>query len=104
MKYIITESQCNNIIDEFITYQFEPYEEVYVESNPDLINWISDGKIIAQIDCPTYFWVRADIWDLISRMFSLLDYEETEDAIREWLKKHHDLYRLTPERTYYFRP
>ena len=102
MKYIITESQYNNIIDEFITYQFEPYEEVYAESNPDLINWISDGKIITLI-AQTIFWVRADIWDSISGMFSL-DYEETEDAIREWLKKHHDLYRLTPERTYYLKP
>ena len=97
MKYIITESQYNNIIDEFITSQFEPYEEGPYEWNPDSLVWVSNDKIIVRIDWPEYFWVIADIWDSISLMFSL-DYDETQEVIHKWLKKHHDIQRLTPER------
>ena len=97
MKYIITESQYNNIIDEFITSQFEPHEEKPYEWNPDVSVWSKNGKIIARNDLSEYFWVIPNIWDLISLMFSL-DYDETQEVIHKWLKKHHDIWRLTPER------
>lgn len=95
MKYIITESQYNNIIDEFITSQFEPHEEKPYEWNPDVLVWTKNGKMVARIDY--YFLVLYDIWDSISLMFSL-DYDETQEVIHKWLKKHHDIQRLTPER------
>jgi hypothetical protein len=96
MKYIITESQYNNAINRFITYQLEPHEEVTSKKYPDSIFWIKDGKLISEIKKSRYFWVKLDIWRTISMMFSL-NYEETQGVIQDWLEEHYNLGQLTPE-------
>ena len=97
MKYIITESQYNKAIDKFITYQFEPHEEKTSKKYPDSIFWVKDGKVIVEIEKSEIFWIDYRIWDTISRMFSL-DYDETQEVIKEWLEEHYKLGSLTPLR------
>jgi hypothetical protein len=96
MKYIITESQHNKIIDKFITYQFEPHEEKRTKNKPDSIFWVKDGEVIAEINKNSgYFWVESQIWNTISSMFSL-EYSETQQVIKDWLEEHYKLGGLTP--------
>ena len=97
MKYIITESQYNKAIDKFITYQFEPHEEKTSNKFPNSIFWVKDGRVIAEIQKSKKFWLRYDIWNIISKMFSL-EHNETHSVIKEWLEKHYELGGLTPKR------
>ena len=95
MKYIITESQYNKAIDKFITYQLEPHEEKTSKEYPNSIFWVKDNEVIAEIEKSEYFWIDYHIWDTISLMFSL-EYEETQEVIKEWLEEHYKLGSLTP--------
>ena len=95
MKYIITESQYNNTIDKFITYMFEPHEEKRTKKYPDSIFWIKDGEVIVEIEKSEYFWVNYKIWNNITLMFSL-EYDETQQVIKDWLEEHYKLGGLTP--------
>ena len=95
MKYIITESQYNNTIDKFMTYLFEPHEEIKTKKFPDSIFWVKDGEVIAEILKSKYFYVSHQIWKSISVMFSL-NSPETLQVIKEWLEEHYKLGGLTP--------
>ena len=95
MKYIITESQYNNTIDKFITYLLEPHEEKRTKKFPDSIFWVKDGKVITEIEKPNFFWVSPKIWRNISNMLSL-EYDETQQVIKDWLEEHYKLGGLTP--------
>ena len=99
MKYIITESQYNKSMDRFITYQFEPHEKKTFKNEPKSIYWLKDGEVVAEIENSKKFWVRFDIWNIISKMFSL-EHTETQSVINEWLEKHYELGRLIPERQF----
>ncbi len=95
MKYIITESQYDNTIDKFITYQLEPHEEKRTKKYPDSIFWIKDGEVIVEIEKSEYFWVNYKIWNNITLMFSL-KLTETQQVIKDWLEEHYKLGGLTP--------
>jgi hypothetical protein len=97
MKYIITESQYSKAIDKFITYQLVPHEEKTSKEYPDSIFWIKDGVVIVEIEELKDFWVKHEIWNTISSMFSL-EYEETREIIKEWLEKHYKLGLLRPKK------
>ena len=95
MKYTITESQYGNIIDKFITHQFEPHKEKRTREYPNSIFWLKDGEIIAQIENPDYFWINPQIWTNIMSMFSL-KHTETRQVIKDWLEEHYKLGELKP--------
>ena len=95
MKYLITESQYNNAIGKFLTYQFEPHKQKKSKEHPGTIFWVKDGEIIVEIEKSGYFWVLHTIWYDIGDMFSL-DYDETQSVIKQWLEKHYGLRGLTP--------
>ena len=96
MKYLIKESQYNNAIDKFITYQLEPHEEIRTKKFPDSIFWVKEGEVIAEILQSKYFYVSRQIWKSISVMFSL-EYNQTQQVIKDWLEEHYKLGRLTPQ-------
>jgi uncharacterized membrane protein len=98
MKYIITESQYNKAIDEFITFQLEPHEDRTEEEYPDYVFWVKDGEVFAGIEKSKKFWVDYKIWETISKMFSL-GYEETQEVIKEWLEEHYNLGSLKPKKS-----
>ena len=96
MKYIITESQYNDMIDKFITYLFEPHEVKKSPKHPKSIFWIKDGKVIAEINKRSdNFWVDYQIWNTISSMFSM-EYNEIQRVMKDWLEEHYKLGGLTP--------
>ena len=95
MKYLIKESQYNNAIDKFISHQFEPHKEIRTKKYPESIFWIKDGEVIAEIKELAFFWVSHQIWKNINVMFSL-EYDETQQVIKEWLEEHYGLGGLTP--------
>jgi hypothetical protein len=96
MKYIITESQYNKTIDKFISYQLEPHEEKSSKEKPKSKFWVKDGKVIAELNKKNNeFYLHFDIWHMISLMFSL-ENDETKEVMRQWLKEHYNLSRLTP--------
>ena len=96
MKYIITENQYNNSIDKFITYLLEPHEEIRIKKYPESIFWVKDSQIVVEIENSEYFYVNYKIWDNISSMFSL-EYNQTQQVIKDWLEEHYKLGRLTPQ-------
>ena len=96
MKYIITESQYNKVIDRFITYQLEPHEEKVNGDYPNSIFWVKDGEIIAEINKKkNIFWLYYKIWNQIELMFFLKE-GETQEVIWYWLEEHYKLGGLTP--------
>ena len=94
MKVIITESQYNRVIDQFISYHLEPHEVKTSEKYPDTIFWVKGGEVIAEIRNLGFFWLKNTIWDRISEMFGL-DYDETQSVISTWLEEHYDLGELS---------
>ena len=95
MKYIITESQYGKTIDNFITNQLEPHKEKRTKKHSESIFWVKDGEVIAEILNSKYFWVNDQIWKNINVMFSL-EYDETQQVIKEWLEEHYGLGGLSP--------
>ena len=98
MKYLIKESQYNNAIDKFISYQFEPHEEKRTREYPESIFWVKDGEVIVEIEKSKYYfhiWVSPQIWTNIMSMFSL-DHTETQQVIKDWSEEHYKLGGLTP--------
>jgi hypothetical protein len=97
MKVIITESQYNRAIDQFITYLFEPHEEKTYDGHPDSIFWVKSGEVIAEIKNSGFFWLKYRTWMKISEMFSL-NYDETISVIKMWLKQHYGFEGVNPFR------
>ena len=95
MKYIITESQYGKTIDNFITNQLEPHKEKRTKKHSESIFWVKNGEVIAEILNSKYFWVNDQIWKNINVMFSL-EYDETQQVIKEWLEEHYGLGSLLP--------
>ena len=96
MKVIITESQYNRVIDQFITYLLEPHEVRTSKKSPNSIFWVKGDRVIVEIQDSIDFWITKDIWYNISKMFSL-DREDTQLVVRTWLEQHYDLGNLTPK-------
>jgi len=95
MKVIISESQYNRLIDNFITFLIEPHEVKTTTIYRNSMFWVKDGEIIAEIKNPDYFWLHYKIWGDISNQFGL-EYNETQLVIKTWLEEHYNLGGLTP--------
>lgn len=102
MKYIITESQYNKAIDKFISSQFNNFEKKKNRKYRDSIFWVKNGEVIAEIKGSDFFYIKGDLWDLISKLFSLND-DEVKSSIKSWLDEHYDLGELTPSSLYFLR-
>lgn len=92
----ITSSSEKLFIDKFISSQFEGFEEEFSPEYINLIFWIKNDNIIAEIDNQDRFWVKKEIWDAISRIFSL-EHKEVQSYIKNWLEEHYNLGKLTPK-------
>jgi len=95
MKVIISESQYNRLIDNFITFLIEPHEVKTTKKYPNSIFWVKDGQIIAEIENSEYFWLHYKIWNEISIQFEF-EFDETQLVIKSWLEQHYNLGELTP--------
>jgi len=95
MKVIISESQYNRLIDNFITFLIEPHEVKTDPRYPDSIFWVKDGEVISEITQVNYFLLSDSIWYKITGQFEL-DYNETKSFIKSWLEEHYGLGGLIP--------
>jgi hypothetical protein len=100
MKIIITESQYNKAIDQFITFILEPHEVKRSEKYPDSIFWVKGEHIIAEINKTPYFYLNFKIWGRIESMFELKKYPDIKEHLQRWIEKHYDLGGLTPSLYY----
>jgi hypothetical protein len=96
MKIIITESQYNKAIDQFITFLLEPHEERITNKRPNSIFWAKGGVVIVEIENSKKFFLDINPWERIEEMFGL-DYGETESAIEIWLERHYKMEKLNVE-------
>ena len=92
MKYIITESKLDTIIDSFITQQFGKLNH---ELDGDrLILVTDDGEpmivIVDRGDGPEVH-VDMDVYGTIYNMFSMNSFEDIQSALIKWFRKHYNV-------------
>ena len=75
-------------------YLFDGMREIESENYPDSIFWEKNGEKIIQLEDGDLY-VRQDIWQDISNMFSL-NYDETQRVIKEWVEFNFNLDSVTP--------
>jgi len=88
MRVIISESQYNRLIDNFLTFLFEPHEVKVIPSEPDGKYWVRGEEILAQIFFEKVFFIDPKIWNKISNQFDL-NYKETQNCMNIWLEKNY---------------
>jgi len=98
MKVIISESQYNRLIDNFITFLLDPHQVETFSDFPDSVFWIKDGKVIAEIENDD-FYLSYITWDKISEQFGLESYNELQFILKSWLEHHYGLGHLTPDKS-----
>ena len=96
MKVIISETQYNRLIDNFITYLIEPHDVKTHPKFPNSIYWVKDGEVIVEIENSRLFWLHYRIWNQISDQFGF-EHNETKSVIKTWLKQHYGFGNLIPE-------
>jgi hypothetical protein len=95
MKYIITEEQIKRLEFKYLDYLFEDMNEVHSEKYPNSRFWKKDGEVVLELRISGDLWVSYPIWNDISSVFSL-DFNETQQLIKEWVEKHLKLEDITP--------
>lgn len=102
MKYIITESKLNNIVDEFISSQFDGLEHIDDTDKNGFGNrrdvWIgSDGQPVIIIlnryskQNDRDVLVVDNVYDSIYHMFSMTGFHEIQKHLVHWFEKHMDI-------------
>jgi hypothetical protein len=90
MKYIITESKLDEIIDDYITMQF---------SNLKLVNegkhravWIGPDRkpviIIISDDKSFEAYILEDVYRAVVNIFSIKEFKEIQKHLIRWFNKH----------------
>lgn len=90
MKYIITESKLDEIIDDYITMQFSglklvnegKYKAVWI--GPDrkpVIIIISDDKYFGE-------YILEDVYRAVVNIFSIKEFKEIQKHLIRWFNKH----------------
>ena len=92
MKYIITESKLDTIIDSFITHQFGKLNHEF--DGDRLILVTDDGEpmivIVDRGDGPEVH-VDMDVYGAIYNMFSINNFEGIQSALIKWFRKHYNI-------------
>jgi hypothetical protein len=97
MKYIITENKLNNIIDEFISSQFDSLKHINDNKTFEFRGrrdvWVGDDGlpviIILNIHSKSCEVLILDnVYDLIYNMFSIKGYPEIQKYLVNWFEKH----------------
>jgi hypothetical protein len=97
MKYIITESKLDKIIDKFITTQFGDLvnidnNEYGIPNNRDI--WVtSDRKVVLifvnkDSKLKRQIFVEDSVYNTIYRMFSMDGFHEIQKHLIYWFEKH----------------
>lgn len=90
MKYTITESKFNEIIDKFISFEFGELKHIRDERNRDVF-FNSNGEPVIIILHTTEVYIKDDIYRRINHFFSIKTVKNIQDVLRYWFIKHMDL-------------
>ena len=104
MKILITENQLRKVQFKFLNYLFEDIYEVESKKYPDSRFWKKDGKVVLELEKSGRLWVLDSIWNDVEDMLSL-NYDETQQLIKDWMEQHLGLEGITPTRSnanYYY--
>ena len=90
MKYIITESKLDSIIEDFITEQFSGLKLVNEGKNRAVQNGREGQTVIIIISDDKYFeiLILEDVYSLIVNMFSMNGFHEIQIHLVRWFEKH----------------
>lgn len=92
MKYIITESKLDNIIEDFITEQFSGLKRINYGKHREV--WVRNGRegqpVIIILSDDKYFeiLILEDVYSLIVNMFSMNGFHEIQIHLVRWFEKH----------------
>ena len=90
MKYIITESKLDEIIDDYITVQFSGLK--LVNDGKYRTVWIGPDRkpVIIVISDNEYFeiYILEDVYRSIVNMFSIKEFHEIQKHLIRWFNKH----------------
>ena len=90
MKYIITESKLNGIIDDFITSQFSDLK--LINDGKHRVVWIGPERkpVIIILSDDKYFeaYILEDIYSSIVNMFSIKNFNDIQKHLIKWFDKH----------------
>ena len=90
MKYIITESKLDSMIDEYISYEFRDLKLV-VESK-HRVSWVgSEGEpVIIILSDDKYFdiLILEDVYRSVVNMFSIKEFKEIQRHLCKWFSEH----------------
>ena len=103
MNILITENQLRKVQFKYLDYLFDGMREIKLKNYPDLRFWKKDDEGILELEKSGNLWVLESIWDDISNMFSL-EYDETQQLMKEWVKQRLGLVGVTPIITAYAVP
>jgi len=103
MKIIITENQIKKLGFNYLNYLFNDIYEVKSKKYPNHTrSWKKNDEIILEFTVESgYLWVLESIWGDISNMFSL-EYNETQQLIKDWAEQHLELEGIKPESVFGF--
>ena len=96
MKILITENQLRKVQFKFLDYLFEDMCEVKSKKYPDFRFWKKNDKLVIELGIAGRLWVLHTIWEDISNMLSLDEYE-TKQLIKDWAEQHLKLEGITPK-------
>ncbi len=90
MKYIITESKLDSMIDEYITYEFRDLK--LVVENKHRVSWVRpEGEpVIIILSDDDYFdiLILDSVYGSIVNMFSIKEFKEIQRHLIRWFNKH----------------
>lgn len=101
MKIIITESQLDDIYDEFITSHLsnlKKYTNVRKRNNfgydtydghTFLVN--DDNEVIIEIDPLGRYWISRELTEMFNNIFGIDDMSVINHEFKKWLMKHLDV-------------
>ena len=92
MKYTITENKLDNVIDSFISRQFEGLEHQMDGDRLGLVNSKGQPVIIIFVDSDnpseTEVYILESVYRAIYRLFSMNGLEDIQKHLVRWFKKH----------------
>ena len=90
MKFLITESELNRFIVNYMNFMYNPddLEIVYSEKYPDSTFYKKDGEVVMEQDLKNrYFWFGYDIiWSYFSDDLNLVD-QQIKEGLKIWLEE-----------------
>jgi hypothetical protein len=90
MKYIITESKLDSMIDEYISYEFRDLK--LVNEGKHRAVWIGPERkpVIIIISDDKYFeaYILEDVYRAVVNMFSIKEFKEIQKHLIKWFNKH----------------